>query len=1076
MAFELIGSTGDIKQNLTNGLQIVGSNKNSPYNALNIVGRTLVNLLGRVGNCEDTSKWIDGAATVVLDTTNKVYGNSSIKLTASGSSDHYRQTAVTVQPNRYYVFVGEIKPVTGKAAIRLVTQTSGAAVVQTPFTPIISDTTKFSLARIKLATGSTEVSCIVRPQIHNAANAIVFTAAGENSYFDGIRMYEVTLAEYDAFDALTDSQIAAKYPYLDDVKHVNAPYVIKYGENLLPSFNEWTLHANAVATEPYKLTLTATALNQHSSFAVSVIPNTTYTFSNSITGDSNLRVGISRVQNSSVAADYYGSRTGGTPVTFTTEPTTYVVYINFYSAASGTFILTNPMLNLGATAKPFKPRNDDSLFFPNVQLASSVDGTVYDTLYKDKGKYFVERRFKDMVLDGSLAWVYSNDFVGVKQVRINAGGFPVGIAGSGVVTKYDGKIILTGTTSVGDNNAVSADGNFYLGISDTDSGWGESYAPTSDEVKAYFYGWRMFQEGQNAFTSLYTSGTKWWVNRATAITTSTLPTVQIGASTFWTSYKLTYQLASPVFEEIAVDAGMSLHEGLNQLEVGQGVVVREKVVPSLRNDGLYYGINTLVFSTPTYTYTALKNRTNSILTVYKNGRIDNSWTIGKNGQSTIWSGGGYAYNTPANYDTTATYEVSYIALDQYLLSAPVQTVTGETASNLKTVVDAVAANQADVEARVSASELLARQIYNVPQKTSASMTLYVDGTNGADNNDGSLGKPFKTIQQAINSLPQMINHAVTINVAAGTYAEDVVVKGFSGGGGSLQYLTISGDVASSTSRSVNSFLLINNTVTVSIVGFNITSTTQAALSAVNSSRVTCFFLNIVSSAMDKVGINSESSTVYVNSSVISNRGTALQSHTNGQLMSNVNSGTGSTYSSVAQYGGKVTRNSTQPSGLHVAQIGGINTADSGVLNPWGDNTAGNRSTISAYQSSAQTLSAGATTKLVFQTKSWDSLTEYDNTTNYRFTAKHNGVYLVNASMYLSNPASNNAYSLSAYKNGGQYSVLDVGVSISGATANRYANGSVQIQLNAGDYVEIYGYSTLANTLVAGSLLMITQIA
>lgn len=94
----------------------------------------------------------------------------------------------------------------------------------------------------------------------------------------------------------------------------------------------------------------------------------------------------------------------------------------------------------------------------------------------------------------------------------------------------------------------------------------------------------------------------------------------------------------------------------------------------------------------------------------------------------------------------------------------------------------MAIDQAENDARIKANEILARQIYNVPQKTTADMTLYVDGTNGSDGNNGSAEKPFKTIQRAVNSVPQVVNHWVTINIASGNYAEDVTVNGFVGSG------------------------------------------------------------------------------------------------------------------------------------------------------------------------------------------------------------------------------------------------------------------------------------------------------
>ena len=61
-------------------------------------------------------------------------------------------------------------------------------------------------------------------------------------------------------------------------------------------------------------------------------------------------------------------------------------------------------------------------------------------------------------------------------------------------------------------------------------------------------------------------------------------------------------------------------------------------------------------------------------------------------------------------------------------------------------------------------------------------TVYVS-TAGSDTlGDGTAANPYATIQKAINSLPKNLNgFDATINVAAGTYNEDVLISRFSGG-------------------------------------------------------------------------------------------------------------------------------------------------------------------------------------------------------------------------------------------------------------------------------------------------------
>ena len=60
-------------------------------------------------------------------------------------------------------------------------------------------------------------------------------------------------------------------------------------------------------------------------------------------------------------------------------------------------------------------------------------------------------------------------------------------------------------------------------------------------------------------------------------------------------------------------------------------------------------------------------------------------------------------------------------------------------------------------------------------------TVYVSTSGNDASGDGSESYPFKTIKRAVDSLPKNIGgRTITINVAGGTYAEDVVVEGFSG--------------------------------------------------------------------------------------------------------------------------------------------------------------------------------------------------------------------------------------------------------------------------------------------------------
>lgn len=121
-----------------------------------------------------------------------------------------------------------------------------------------------------------------------------------------------------------------------------------------------------------------------------------------------------------------------------------------------------------------------------------------------------------------------------------------------------------------------------------------------------------------------------------------------------------------------------------------------------------------------------------------------------------------------------------------------------------------------------------------------------------------------------------------------------------------------------------------------------------------------------------------------------------------------------------------------------------------------------RSSFRAYQNAAQSIPANTATKIQFQTKVYDNLTEFDNTTNYRFTANKAGIYILTAAVYVQNTQpSGNRMELMAYVNGSNNASFYNGVV--GAATYSSAAGTLILNLAAGDYVEIWLASTNAIT-------------
>ena len=123
---------------------------------------------------------------------------------------------------------------------------------------------------------------------------------------------------------------------------------------------------------------------------------------------------------------------------------------------------------------------------------------------------------------------------------------------------------------------------------------------------------------------------------------------------------------------------------------------------------------------------------------------------------------------------------------------------------------------------------------------------------------------------------------------------------------------------------------------------------------------------------------------------------------------------------------------------------------SGITMGSGKNLVTNAPAFSAYQSSSQTLSSSTNTKIQYQTERFDTNSNYDNATNYRFTPTVAGYYQVNASLGVG--ASATSVYTQIFKNGSLYEgSYDAGHTTLTSTVSSliYLNGST-------DYIEIYG--------------------
>lgn len=129
------------------------------------------------------------------------------------------------------------------------------------------------------------------------------------------------------------------------------------------------------------------------------------------------------------------------------------------------------------------------------------------------------------------------------------------------------------------------------------------------------------------------------------------------------------------------------------------------------------------------------------------------------------------------------------------------------------------------------------------------------------------------------------------------------------------------------------------------------------------------------------------------------------------------------------------------------------------------NVAGNGPAFSAYRAASQTVTTGTYTKVACDTEEFDTNSNYDPTTNYRFTPTVAGYYQVNGQINIYAASGMTRAFVGVYKNG---SIAKWGTditlpsNISGLRAHVssliYCNGTT-------DYVELYCYIVGSGTLI-----------
>jgi len=163
--------------------------------------------------------------------------------------------------------------------------------------------------------------------------------------------------------------------------------------------------------------------------------------------------------------------------------------------------------------------------------------------------------------------------------------------------------------------------------------------------------------------------------------------------------------------------------------------------------------------------------------------------------------------------------------------------------------------------------------------------------------------------------------------------------------------------------------------------------------------------------------------------------------------------------------------SLQSNGTTIAALTSTGMAVTGTLSASGVITATGGLVVgaaaapafSANLSTSTTVSTSAYVKVPFNSEVTDTNSNYDPTTNYRFTPTVAGYYQIN--LYVLSSAATTQVSV-IYKNGNQFTGGTCGALVSGIGTGTTSSGLISMN-GTTDYVEGYVYQTVSGSIAGG---------
>lgn len=474
--------------------KITNTAKNTVAPKFTIQGKTVINLLGKDGNCEDTTKWYSNSATLTLDTTNKVFGVNGIKsvLTSTTGGVYNFMSKYNIDVTKYYLISAYVKNGNATSINVCKDATGGGAVI---YSTSSSDTTKF-----------VRIGLVCKPADLNTGNAICVYATGTSSqyfYIDGIMINEITASEY----ALGATALLANYPCVDSYSCLQNPYMEVRHDNLVRNGNGeegvswWNQQGTSIPSIEngyFKFTDDDLNINEGIYQFIPVKSGSTYS------GRAVIKAGTCNAKFTILEVDDYGNQLQATRKDFITSNTTdtlatLTITVSSNISKIGVFILCD-----GGTGTAYfkevsliEGTTAPASYFP-CRLERTVLETKLtsdDSITYNNGEVIGTINWKHRTLYGKdYDWAFDYDYTGFKRIAITS--YPTngdGIWQNTIGMKYDGKILPN-------NNSMSSssdlflrnptNGITYITVSDTDTGWSESINPNNDCVKVFMNGWK----------------------------------------------------------------------------------------------------------------------------------------------------------------------------------------------------------------------------------------------------------------------------------------------------------------------------------------------------------------------------------------------------------------------------------------------------------------------------------------------------------------------------------------------------------------------------------------------------------